>query len=139
MAVSIKKGRAFDSVNLTSVMDLVFLLLIFFMVTSEFSKEENALELPLPAASEAKPLTSSPTEMFVNIDNNGRYFVSGRFMAIDEVEAVLRQAKANNPVTQTVAIRADKRVPFEAVVAIVNLCIKTDSPHRLATAEQEEM
>jgi biopolymer transport protein ExbD len=58
-------------------------------------------------------------------------------MKLDEVEATLRQAKANNPVTQTVAIRADRNVSFNAVVAVVNLCVKTDSPHRLATADDE--
>jgi biopolymer transport protein ExbD len=137
MSVNIKKGRAFDAVNLTSVMDLVFLLLIFFMVTSQFADEERALELPLPSASEAKPLASNPTELFVNIDKDGRYFLNGRFMKIDEVEATLRQAKANNPVTQTVAIRADRLVPFQVVVSVVNLCVKIDAPHRLATADEE--
>ena len=48
------KKVAFEAVNLTSVMDMVFLLLIFFMVTSQFADEERALELPLPGASEAK-------------------------------------------------------------------------------------
>lgn len=138
MSVSIKKGRAFDSVNLTSVMDLVFLLLIFFMVTSEFAKEERSIDLPLPAASEAKPLVSNATELFVNVLRDGRYFVNGKFMQLDEVEATLRQAKANNPVTQTVAVRADKQAPFELVVNVVNICLKTDSPHRLATSEEEQ-
>lgn len=122
MSVNIKKGEALNSINMTPVIDMVFLLLIFFLVASQFAEEERSLEVVLPSASEARPLTATPREVFVNIDHEGKYFVDGRVMQIDEVEAVLRQAVANNPANQSVIIRADKRVPFDAVVGVMNAC-----------------
>ena len=53
MAVNIDKGRALDSINMTPVIDMVFLLLIFFLVASQFAEEERSLEVVLPSASEA--------------------------------------------------------------------------------------
>ena len=63
--------------------------------------------------------------MFVNIDKDGCFFIDGAMMQAAEVEAALRQAVTDNPVNQTVIIRADKRVQFEYVVVVMNLCNKT--------------
>ena len=125
MAVKINKGKAFESINLTSVMDLVFLLLIFFLVASRFAQEDRELDVVLPSASEARPLTVAPKEMFVNVDKDGKYFVDGRIVGVEDLEAILRQAVANNPASQSVIIRADKRVVFDFVVGVMNACNKT--------------
>jgi len=122
MAVNINKGKALSSLSLTPLIDVVFLLLIFFLVTTRFAQEDYELDVVLPAASEAQPLMVEPKEWFVNIDQQGEYVVDGRVMTQDEVGEVLRRAVANNPVNQSVVIRADKRVEFDYVVAIMNLC-----------------
>lgn len=137
MAVNIKRGRALDAINMTPVIDMVFLLLIFFLVASQFSEEERALKVVLPSASEARPLTMAPKEVFVNINDQGQYFMDGRVMLIDEVEAVLRQAVANNPANQSVIIRADKRVGFDAVVAVMNACNKVGARDYVVTTASE--
>ncbi len=133
MAVNIRRGRALDAINMTPVIDMVFLLLIFFLVASQFAEEERALKVVLPSASEARPLTMAPREVFVNVNHNGEYFMDGRQMEIDEVEAVLRQAVANNPANQSVIIRADKRVLFDAVVAVMNVCNKVGARDYVVT------
>ncbi|MFO0902483.1 MAG: biopolymer transporter ExbD [Pirellulales bacterium] len=137
MAVKINRGRALDAINMTPVIDMVFLLLIFFLVASQFAEEERALKVVLPSASEARPLTQTPREIFVNVDHQGQYFMDGRVMQIDEVEAVLRQAVANNPVGQSVIIRADKRVLFDAVVAVMNACNKVGVRDYVVTTASE--
>ena len=122
MAVKIKKGTALASLSLTPLIDVVFLLLIFFLVATRFAQEDRELDVVLPSASEAMPLTVKPKELFVNIDKDGRFYVDGRTLTVDEVEEVLRQAAADNPVDQSVIIRADKRVQFDYVVAVMNAC-----------------
>ncbi len=122
MAVEIKKGTALAALSLTPLIDVVFLLLIFFLVTTRFAEEDRQLEVTLPSASEARPMTEKPRELVVNIDEAGLYFVGNSRMTLDEVEGVLRQAAVNNPLNQSVNIRADKRVDFEAVVRVLNLC-----------------
>lgn len=125
MAVKIDKGKALSALSLTPLIDVVFLLLVFFLVTTRFAQEDYELAVVLPAASEAQPLIVEPKELFVNISQQGEYVVDGRAMTREEIEEVLRQAVANNPVNQSVVIRADRRVQFDNVVAIMNLCNRT--------------
>ena len=102
----------------------MFLLLIFFLVATRFAEEERAIKIELPTASEALPLTVAPREMFINIDAEGKYFVEGKFRHAEEVEDLLRQAGLNNPSTQTVIIRADKKVDWQHVLTAFDLCKK---------------
>jgi len=124
MAVKIKKGTALGTLTLTPLIDVVFLLLIFFLVATRFAQEDRELDVMLPAASEARPLTVQPKEMFINVDSRGRYFVDGKTLNGDEVENVLEQAIVDNPVNQSVIIRADKRVQLDSVVFVMNACNK---------------
>ena len=54
MAVKIQKGNALASLSITPLIDVVFLLIIFFLVASHFTNQENAVEVDLPKADEAK-------------------------------------------------------------------------------------
>ena len=137
MAVRINKGNALSSLSLTPLIDVVFLLLVFFLVTTRFAQEDYELAVVLPAASEAQPLIVEPKELFVNIDQHGDYVVDGRRMTRGEIEEILEQAVANNPVNQSVVIRADRRVQFDSVVAIMNLCNRTGVRDYSVTTLQE--
>jgi biopolymer transport protein ExbD len=122
MAVQINKGRALALLDLTPMMDMVFNLLIFFMVVSQFASEERDLRVQLPDGSEAMPLTAKPREVFINIDKDGRYFVRAKEMTADELGQLLKQAAANNPTSQSVIIRGDKRAPWDFVATAMRLC-----------------
>jgi biopolymer transport protein ExbD len=136
MAVKIKKNNVAALVNLTPMIDMVFLLLIFFLVATRFEEEERSLEVQLPQASEAMPLTARPKELFINIDAQGQYFVGGKFVRADELETLLHQAAADNPGRQTVIIRADRRAAWQHVVTAMNLCTKANiRDYRVTTAE----
>ena len=136
MSVKIDKGSAFASLNLTPLIDCVFLLLIFFLVASKFAEEERELDVLLPEASEAQPLTGKPREMFVNIDQQGRYFVTGKLMDLAELERVLKAAWVNNPGRASVIIRADRRCQVEYLVAAMNACNKANiRDYKITTRE----
>lgn len=122
MPVTIKKGTALSSLSMTPLIDIVFLLLIFFLVTTRFSEEDHELEVMLPTASEAKPLVVKPKEIFINIDSEGAYFLSNEQMTLDSMKSMLASADVNNPTGQTVVIRADKRCSWDSVVAAINAC-----------------
>ena len=110
--------------DMSSMIDLVFLLLIFFLVSSRFAEEERELQLNLPSVSEALPMTAQPDELVVNIDKSGRYFIDGNFRQVEQVEQILRRAQANNPLTQAVVIRADKQTDWDYVATAMDLCKK---------------
>ncbi len=122
MTITIKKGTALGSLSLTPLIDIVFLLLIFFLVATRFADEDRELEVMLPTASEAKPLIVKPREIFININEQGAYFFGNQQMDIEQVEKTLQTADVNNPMGQTVIIRADKRCTWDAVVAAIDAC-----------------
>ena len=124
VSVRINKGRALEGINLTPMIDCVFLLLIFFLVASRFEELEREMNVVLPQASEAMPLTSKPKELFVNVDREGHAIVRGQRLTSPQLMTILRQAAADNPGRQTVIIRADKRCVWEHVVEVMNLCNK---------------
>ena len=122
MPVTIKKGTALSSLSMTPLIDIVFLLLIFFLVTTRFAEEDHELEVMLPTASEAKPLIVRPKEIFINIDQEGRYFLSNQIVDLPSIEKQLASADVSNPQGQTVIIRADKRCQWKAVVDAISAC-----------------
>lgn len=122
MAVKINKGTAISTLSLTPLIDVVFLLLIFFLVATRFAQEDREIDVPLPDASEAMPLTMAPKELFINIDQDGKFLVNGQTLDADELEEVLVRAVTNNPVNQSVVIRSHKRAAVEYTVTAINLC-----------------
>lgn len=124
MALKVNKGKADELMNFTPMIDVVFNLLLFFMVAARFVKEEREVPVQLPSASEARPLTATPSEIFVNVNQFGLMFAGNREVTADELDNYLQQAAVNNPANQTVIIRADKRVPFDHVVTVMNACNK---------------
>jgi len=122
MAVQIKKGTALASLSITPLIDIVFLLLIFFLVASRFAEEDRELEVKLPSASQAMPMTAQPREIFVNIDQHDRYHMGRQQCDEPELEQMLRDAVRNNPLNQTVRIRADRRSSWNAVARAIDVC-----------------
>ncbi len=126
MAVKIDKGAALSHLSLTPLIDIVFLLLIFFLVATRFAEEERELDVVLPEASEARPLTSKPRELFINIDENGRYYVTAKIVELPELQKILNATYVNNPGRASVVIRADERCRYASVVHAHNACLKAN-------------
>ena len=138
MAVNIKQSKSSGAINFTPLIDCVFLLLIFFLVGSKLEEEERELPIVLPQASEAKPLTSKPKELFVNVDRAGKYIVQATECSPARLEQILKQASANNPGRQSVIIRADERCEWKHVVLVMDLCNKAHiRDYRVTTAPRD--
>lgn len=123
MAVSIRKSIVLQSLSLTPLIDVVFLLLVFFLVATRFAEEERELEVKLPTASEARPLIIKPRDIELSIDEAGNYyFGAGEPMTMEQIEQELARASANNPLSQTVVIRAHQSCRWNDVARAVNMC-----------------
>lgn len=139
MALKVNKGKADELFNFTPMIDVVFNLLLFFMVAARFAQEkERELDVQLPAASEARPITEKPSEIYININQQGQMVVANRPVTVPELDAHLQHAATNNPTNQAVIIRADKRVPFEFVVAAMNACNKARLFDYTVTSAEEQ-
>ena len=97
--------------------DLVFLLLIFFMITSTLISP-NAVKLLLP---ESNSKTMARENVTVYIDENHRFFVDNDVpIAVDELESFLRTSIGNEVDDACVVLRADKNVPVQDVVQVID-------------------
>ncbi|XZE18686.1 ExbD/TolR family protein [Pirellulaceae bacterium SH449] len=139
MTITIRKSKALESLNLTPLIDIVFLLLIFFLVATRFAQEDRELPVQLPSAANALPMTLEPNELIVNVDEAGTYIVQGTAMDLAGVERVVRQAVADNPIQQVVVIRGDKNVRLQAAVTLMDLCAKLKVPsYKISTEPDTE-
>ena len=138
MAVQLKRTKALGSLSITPLIDVVFLLLIFFLVSSKLESEEPQLELNLPQVSEVMPASAQPQELIVNIDREGQYFIGGQFCQWEQVVQKLTRAHNNNPETQTVVIRADKSADWQNVAEVINLCSNIGIRNCSATTDDSQ-
>lgn len=103
-------------VNLTPLIDVVFLLLIFFMVSTTFDRHAK-LKVQLPEA-EAKALQQVKDPVVLSIDAKGKYYINDRQVVntqLDTLKAALQKTVENNP-NVTLLLRADARTPHQSVV-----------------------
>jgi len=109
-------------INLTSLIDVVFLLLIFFMVSTTFERQA-ALRIDLPEASTLEQQPADPHKIELVIDRNGRMFVNDREL-VDDRPATIRAAFVEVAGTERdlpVVIRADADTPHHFVVTAMDV------------------
>lgn len=109
------------NLNLTPMIDVVFLLIIFFMVGSRFTELERQYEIDLPTVSDVAPLTSAPDEITVNVREDGGLIVKGELLTLDQLETALKAAKENFP-DQAVVIRGEGDGRYQHVMDVLNTC-----------------
>jgi biopolymer transport protein ExbD len=96
------------------MIDMTFLLLVFFMVTTKISKEQVKREIKLPIASNAETPKDLTNRDVINIDGSGQYFVSDRPVTAAELKTYLKQRFVNNPPLR-LYIRADAKTPGKKI------------------------
>ena len=122
-----RRTKVNEAFSMASMTDVIFLLLIFFMVTSTVVIP-NAIKVTLPQAQKqtaAKPLTR------VTIDANLNYYVS-----FDEITPFLQDSYAKEP-EMFVALYADETVPYKEIVKILNIANENKFKMVLATRPQK--
>jgi biopolymer transport protein ExbD len=121
------------SVNFSSVgmTDVVFNLLIFFMLTSTLV-HPTALKLLLPKGTTQ---TSAKPQTTVSITSDLRYYIETQPVTIDQLESALKQKLGANPETY-IALHADKTVPFDNVVQVLNIAQKNNYKLIIATSSK---
>ena len=122
MAIQIKRSSVAGTLSLTPLIDVVFLLLIFFLVTSEFEEEESRLDIVLPTATSAVPMVGKPREIVIDVDEGGTIYMRGSETSLEELESTLKAAVSQNPTNQTAVIRADRETSFQPVVSVMDVC-----------------
>lgn len=115
-----KKPVEEPELNITPLIDIVFLLLIFFMVSTTF-KQEFEVGLELPEASSESRLTEKPLE--IAIDGKGQYFVNQQKLINTQASSLKRalEKTAGSDRKQPVIISADAMTPHQAVITAMDV------------------
>jgi len=120
-----KKSKVTAEFNMSSLTDIIFLLLIFFMLTSSMVVP-NALNLKLPGKSQQN--IEAQTKPFnVDVDERGYYFVNGKRITLESIELNLQKVKENRrggPVSVTISPSSE--VPNEYVVALMDVAYRLE-------------
>ena len=109
------------TLNLTPMIDIVFLLIIFFMVGTQFTQAERQYDVRLPTVSLPQPLTSLPDAIVVNVRKNGEIVVNSRVRSQSQLEDDLKQAKQNYA-DQAVVIRGEGEGPYQHIMDVLVIC-----------------
>ena len=110
--------------QLAPLVDVLFLLVIFFAVTSHYAKNEQVMDISVPAADEGKEKESRNVgEIIINIKTQGEIIVNGQELSEEEL-----LVKLKNIVTvykdQAVILRGDEVADYKFVVNVLNICQK---------------
>ena len=107
-------------INLTPLIDVVFLLLIFFMVSTTFNKETE-IQIDLPEAS-GEPIQKEEFVVEISIDSLGRYFVNDRRLVdtkLTTLKAAITQTIGDKKNPQVI-INSDKETAYQSVVTVMD-------------------
>lgn len=123
-----RRGRG-TVINVTSLIDVMFLLLIFFMVSSTF-KLQPAIELTLPRSATAETVAATPAVVY--LDGAGNLYLNERAVGRDELRNRLRERLAATD-DDRIVLRADEHAEHGAVVGLIDL-IKESGFRRVSLA-----
>ncbi len=108
------------SFQLAPMIDMTFLLLIFFMVTTKISKEQVKMDVRLPVAANAEIPSDLSNRDIINIDGAGTYFVGDTPYTTKEMAAYLKKRFINFPPLR-IYIRADRNTPAKKIKELMRL------------------
>ena len=92
--------------NITPMIDMVFLLLIFFLLATKFADVERDVRVKPPSSRHARPVSAIPEEIVVNVSREGELLIAGHPKTITQIDHLLGGAVSGNP-HQAVVIEFD--------------------------------
>jgi biopolymer transport protein ExbD len=117
MKFAVRKKRA-PSIIIVSLVDILVILLIFFVVSTTFRTDQPEVQINLP---ESKTATNKPSELehaLVAIDSNDEIKLDGRSVGVDELEGAVRDLPPTRK--SSLALQADKKCSFGTIIKVMD-------------------
>ena len=114
--------------NLTPMIDVVFLLIIFFMVGTKFAEMERKIELEVPAVGQLSALTPAPEKRVINVYQDGQLSFDGQTITLGRLQETLTRARAEYR-QLGVLIRGDGVGPYQNVASVIGTCRQAGIEH----------
>jgi biopolymer transport protein ExbD len=107
-------------VNVVSLIDILAILLIFFIVTTTFRKKQPQVQINLPESKEAETSPAPSTEPVVlRVKNSDQISLDDKPVALDQLAAAIQSAREAHP-QRGIALQADREAPFGVVVKVLD-------------------
>jgi len=123
-------------IHMAPLIDMVFIILIFFMTLSVFYQLESELSISVPKAKEAKATQRSPGEIVINILKDGTVIVNQQKLAHGELARMLQKISSLFP-NQPVILRADEKTYHEHVIRVLDACASANIWNIAFSADKE--
>jgi biopolymer transport protein ExbD len=117
MKFAVKKRRA-PSIIIVSLVDILTILLIFFVVSTTFKRDQPEVQINLP---DSKTATKTPTELehaIVSVDANDEVKIDGRAIGVDQLQDAVNQLPPTKK--SSLALQADKKASFGMIVKVMD-------------------
>ena len=126
------RNKITPNFNMSSMTDVVFLLLIFFMIASTLAKNLNTIDVKLP---QAKGKSENRENTSVSIDSKNRFYIDGEFVSKKKIkdELITKLSKSNKRV---IILRSDSKVPIKEIVYLMDIANKNSIKVVLAVKEK---
>jgi biopolymer transport protein ExbD len=109
------------TLNLTPMIDVILVLIIFFMVATKFAEEERSVELQVPSISNRNAAMTTPEPKVVNVHRDGRISLGAQSVTIDELKQRLAAARAQYR-RLNVLVRGDRLATHQQMTAVYDAC-----------------
>ncbi|MBU3664769.1 MAG: biopolymer transporter ExbD [Chthoniobacterales bacterium] len=107
--------------QIAPMVDIVFLLLIFFLVTWNFARYETELDVKVPTAKEGKESRRSVGEVIINVKSDGSIVMNRKTLTAEELGSTLKKISELYP-DQAVVLRGDQSADYRHIVAVLDIC-----------------
>ena len=124
MRVPTRRRGAPVSFNLTAMIDVVFNLIVFFLVASHFSQANMDTAVNLPAASQGADSDDDPQRVTITVTSTGQWSVAGKSVTLDDIETMIREGANDVPNQFSVHIRGDRDARYEFIEPLLLTCAK---------------
>ncbi len=117
MKIAVRKRRA-PSIIIVSLVDILTILLIFFVVSTTFKKDQPEVQINLP---ESQTATNAPAETehaIVSVDANDEVLLDGQQIAVDQLQKAVTDLPAGRK--STLALQADKKASFGTIIKVMD-------------------
>lgn len=128
MKVPNVRGAGGVTINMTPMIDVVFLLIIFFLVSSHLAKQENNLQLDLPVARNGQSNDTDRPTLVINVNADGEWLLGSIPVEFESLVAVLESRNLDSGGRLQVRIRTDANVPYERFQPLLLACARARVP-----------
>ncbi len=117
MKFAVRKRRA-PAIIIVSLVDILTILLIFFVVTTTFKKDQPEVKINLPESKTAQKLPAELEHAIVSVDENDEIKLDGRGMGVEQLEGAVRDLPEARK--STLALQADKKASFGTIIKVMD-------------------